>query len=401
MNQHNNISKLIYKIISKNRIKSNDYKELENFVDDFDKNIEIEEWLQENWIKAQREEMNDDPISFDKLQDRIKLKDSDNLNARKRFVVFGSKIAASITLLTLVGGLVFYRSYVNKNLLAINNVNNKDVSGNKELKKVVLERGARSFNLSERKISIKTRGVEVVGSESNLTLLTKELKDNTEIIQQWSTLKIPKGKDYYVILSDSTQVWMNACSELTFPDRFMDGKREVVLKGEAYFIVKSDVENPFFVKTLYSTVRVTGTRFNVCSYSDDKASYITLAKGKVNVEFNGESHKIKPGEQFVQYESGKSYIKNVDPEVFISWKEGRFEFSDMTLGNIALRLEKWYRVEFDFKDAQAAKHRFTGMIKKESTIPYFVQLLQKTTDLSFTLQGSKIVVSTKVIEIIN
>jgi len=38
-------------------------------------------------------------------------------------------------------------------------------------------------------------------------------------------------------LADGTKVWLNSGSELQFPDRFSGEKREVMLKGEAFFEV--------------------------------------------------------------------------------------------------------------------------------------------------------------------
>src|SRR5882762_573788 len=42
----------------------------------------------------------------------------------------------------------------------------------------------------------------------------------------------------YLLLPDSTQVWLNASSTLEYPDHFNSSKREVILSGEAYFDVR-------------------------------------------------------------------------------------------------------------------------------------------------------------------
>jgi len=47
-------------------------------------------------------------------------------------------------------------------------------------------------------------------------------------------------------LADGTRVWLNAASELMYPDHFSADQRKVVLKGEAYFEVTKDVEATFF-----------------------------------------------------------------------------------------------------------------------------------------------------------
>ena len=53
---------------------------------------------------------------------------------------------------------------------------------------------------------------------------------------------IPPGQRANITLSDGTNVWLNACSELTYPASFTEEFRNVSLKGEAYFDVSKDAE---------------------------------------------------------------------------------------------------------------------------------------------------------------
>ena len=64
---------------------------------------------------------------------------------------------------------------------------------------------------------------------------------------QWHTLSVPRGGEYKLVLADGTRVWLNAASELMYPDHFSADQRKVVLKGEAYFEVTKDVKRPFSV----------------------------------------------------------------------------------------------------------------------------------------------------------
>ena len=62
-------------------------------------------------------------------------------------------------------------------------------------------------------------------------------------------LSTPRGKAYKLILSDGTEVILNAESKLEFPVRFTGNNRKVYLTGEAYFKVSKDYKNPFIVET--------------------------------------------------------------------------------------------------------------------------------------------------------
>lgn len=52
---------------------------------------------------------------------------------------------------------------------------------------------------------------------------------------EYNTITIPKGSQYRLSLPDSTHVFLNSESSLTYPVAFLGDKRSVALKGEAYF----------------------------------------------------------------------------------------------------------------------------------------------------------------------
>ncbi len=62
-------------------------------------------------------------------------------------------------------------------------------------------------------------------------------------------------------------MWLNAESTLEFPENFNKTKREVYLKGEAYFDVKHADKIPFIIYTGEVTTEVLGTAFNIQSLS--------------------------------------------------------------------------------------------------------------------------------------
>lgn len=76
-------------------------------------------------------------------------------------------------------------------------------------------------------------GGEVVGQQSGNQLSYANLNTSVEPIM--NTLTIPRGKRFEILLSDSTKVYLNAGSVLTYPSVFLENKpREVQLVGEAF-----------------------------------------------------------------------------------------------------------------------------------------------------------------------
>ena len=81
-----------------------------------------------------------------------------------------------------------------------------------------------------------------------LSLLYQFVSDKNGVVPMQS-IYVPTGQRVNITLSDGTNVWLNACSEMTYPASFSEDIRRVSLKGEAYFDVSKDVEHPFVVQT--------------------------------------------------------------------------------------------------------------------------------------------------------
>lgn len=72
---------------------------------------------------------------------------------------------------------------------------------------------------------------------------------------------------------------------------FPGNKRQVILKGEAYFEVVRNEHLPFVVSTVsgYKFV-ILGTQFNVEAYDDRESVKTTLVEGSVDVQAGGERY---------------------------------------------------------------------------------------------------------------
>jgi transmembrane sensor len=93
-------------------------------------------------------------------------------------------------------------------------------------------------------------------------------------------------------LPDSTEVWLNLNSSLSYDPMFNSGARDVTLEGEGYFKVRRNEQKPFTVHTGIATIRVLGTAFNV-KEQEGKVN-VAVAEGTVNLYAAdaGDSHGI-------------------------------------------------------------------------------------------------------------
>ena len=87
------------------------------------------------------------------------------------------------------------------------------------------------------KARIEKEGVVLSATEANYTRASVERVCR-------NIVSIPRGQVYKIVLSDGTEVWMNASSRLSFPTRFSGSRRAVTLEGEAYFKVARDEQHP-------------------------------------------------------------------------------------------------------------------------------------------------------------
>ena len=97
------------------------------------------------------------------------------------------------------------------------------------------ENHARKQSVSLRKrIGSTAAAVIVLFILYNIQVFTdKNIQAETAL----NTIKVPAGQRVEVTLSDGTHVWLNARSEFSYPVSFNGDKREVLLKGEAFFEV--------------------------------------------------------------------------------------------------------------------------------------------------------------------
>lgn len=210
----------------------------------------------------------------------------------------------------------------------------------------------------------------------------------------YNTIRVPRGGEYSLVLSDGTRVWLNAETELTYPAVFGAGERKLVLKGEACFDVVRDTTRPFIVESTYNRVEVLGTRFNVSAYASMSSVKTTLLRGSVRVS-NGQDQLILiPGQQAICHGNGIEKCE-VDAQAVTAWVNGTFEFENMSLGEITDQLGRWYDIDFLFMKPGLREITFTGAATRYRELGFLLQMLEQLADVRFQIENKVIKVSEK------
>ena len=232
-----------------------------------------------------------------------------------------------------------------------------------------------------------------VTSSRNTLIYNSEI--NNEQVE-YHTIRVPRGGEYNLLLSDNTKVYLNAGSSLRYPVRFSGDRREVILEGEGYFEVTRDTTKPFVVKTGSIDVQVLGTSFNVNAYSEEENVETTLVEGKVRVDGKNEQRVLEPGTQLVYDKRRENMVvRKVDTEEYISWKDGYYYFKRETLGRIMDRLSRWYNLNVFYQNEELKSIEFGGRLKRYEDITYLLERMEETQDIKFIIKGNTIIVQRK------
>jgi len=230
----------------------------------------------------------------------------------------------------------------------------------------------------QKGISFKTLNASSNGEE-----LTYEAEKNDAKKIVYNYLTIPRGGQFFVKLSDGTQVWLNSESQLKYPVSFINGETRKVelIYGEAYFIVSPSTKNNgsrFRVFNNAQEVEVLGTEFNIKAYKDETNIYTTLVEGKVRINFENGNKNLLPNQQLnLNINTKSSLIKDVEVYNEISWKEGVFSFERKPLKEIMKVLSRWYDMEVVFENKALEDVKFFGVLDKEQSITEILQTIKK------------------------
>lgn len=211
------------------------------------------------------------------------------------------------------------------------------------------------------------------------------------------SLEVGRGREFKIILEDSTVVWLNSESTLSYPEVFSVSERRVRVTGEAYFDVKPDAKRPFYVETDEQVVRVYGTTFNVRAYADDPYICTTLEHGSISItrtEAPSGEVRLSPGHQaLLSREDSKLNMRVVDPQVITGWRNGRFVFENQPLASIMRDLARWYDFEYEFEDPGLADIIFMGSIPRYSDFSVAKRILERSGDIELRASDDKIIIS--------
>jgi transmembrane sensor len=246
---------------------------------------------------------------------------------------------------------------------------------------ITLSTGQETFVINKSEAG--TFSTNVVAFNNKNGELTYSAKDTATTV-----LNVPQGMDYKLTLSDSTKVWVNAATKLSFPLQFTGNFREITLAGEAYFEVSKNKSKPFIIHTAEMTVQVYGTSFNLRAYKDE-ATQASLVEGSIKASTSTRQLVLTPGEA-VKLEKGILHETDFDVTNVLAWMKGYYYFDNEMISFISRTVDRWFGYQFAYAEPSIASIHFTGALEKTQSLEVFLSRISSSANLKYTLMGTMI-----------
>jgi hypothetical protein len=224
--------------------------------------------------------------------------------------------------------------------------------------------------------------------------LTYSVGENAGSELRYNILRVPRGGEYVLTLSDGTHVWLNAESSIRYPVHFTGKERKVEIQGQAYFQVAHDEQRPFRVWSANQEIQVLGTQFDLKAYQNDETITTTLVKGSVRISLKNNpqvEETLSPNEQCTFNKSDNSLVKRkIEALPYVSWRSGKLMFEREELGEIMKTLQRWYDFDVEFASQRARHIRFTGTLMRYGDINEVLNKIAKTNEIKIHVKGNSV-----------
>lgn len=307
---------------------------------------------------------------------------------------FNWAIAASLILILSLGvNLLFVTKRDNQvaDIPAKNKTYKNDVAPGGDNAELTLANGTKIILDSASNGSLASQGITQIKRQQGQLIYSVASNSGREAEVMYNTLTTPRGGQQKIILSDGTQVWLNAASSLHFPTAFTGKERKVEVTGEVYFEVAKNASQPFIVSVNNAEIRVLGTHFNVMSYNDEAVLTTTLLEGSVSFTYKNKSSLLKPGQQSQLTNDGQvKVISDVNTDQVVAWKNEFFDFEGADIEEVMRQLSRWYDVDITYH--QKPDDLFFAEIPRNTKLSDVLKALALTGTVKFEIDGKRIVV---------
>jgi transmembrane sensor len=295
--------------------------------------------------------------------------------------IYKKFLAAAVFIGVCVIGVLIWNQLKNRNNLSTATAVTKKITGI-QLKMA----DGKVINLSAAQGGINAGAAQLNNTNKTLTYsVNSGAVPNNEI----NSLIVPVGMDYKINLSDGTEVWLNAATQMKFPLAFTGNTREITINGEAFLKVAKNLKKPFIVHLPNTTVQVLGTEFNVNTY-DSGVVKVALVKGSVNMHASTGDSKLVPGIEAISSSGTPIKQQAFDSKIVLSWRNGLFYFEEASLTEISKVTPRWFGIEVVIDNPSLYRRRFTGVLNRNQPLSVFLEDLKAISNIDSYIDKGKV-----------
>lgn len=156
-------------------------------------------------------------------------------------------------------------------------------------------------------------------------------------------------------LQDGSIVYLSDQATIEYPSHFNAEKRTVTLKGDAFFEISENKQQPFVIETPYAMVEVLGTVFNIKN-RDDFSLSVKQGEVRVTSKKSGESVYVTAGQTALLRPDRLYTLPTDDYAQFHAYMD-YIHFKDQALGDVVRFInENTDRVEMVIPSELAKRH---------------------------------------------
>ncbi len=290
------------------------------------------------------------------------------------------RVAAAVVVFIIIGGgMMWYEDYTKP----IPPVLSEDVTV--AIRESVKANKAEVLLTADKTADIPLRQKVKTQPVSKEQIIEYQLDaEKVERLLDSKMIETQRAKESWVRLEDGTMVHLGNNSRIIYPERFpkasifgASSPREVIVEGEAYFMVAHDASRQFVVHTRLGDIIDYGTEFYVCTKSN--STRVALVCGKIGVKSVTSQEKIlQPGQEVSIGNNGNMLVSKADLDRYVAWNTGKYAFHDATVRKLIAIISMWYGRKVQY-DESLAERTVSGVFYK------YVDIKQTLESLSLAL----------------
>ncbi len=198
-----------------------------------------------------------------------------------------------------------------------------------------------------------------------------------------------------VQLPDGSSITLNTNSTLTQSKDFSLTNRQVELRGEAFFEIEADPENPFTISVSAATIQVLGTSFNV-KVTENSSVQVEVTSGVVQMAIADQMIELQASEfGLFDIQSGnlsKGIASTTGLTTF--WKDRKLSFDGESLPEIISTLELAYGTTIKLEGDQLNQCQL-HVTFDHSTVEEVMEIIALTLELQVAKKEDHYLISGK------